>query len=92
MLSWSLLYRLLTLIALPFALLYHWYRSVSRARKSAFAERFGQLPLQSRDLLEGQRVIWLHAVSVVEVIAARPLLRGVRRRYPDHRLLLTVTT
>jgi len=92
MLSWSLLYRLLTLIALPFALLYHWYRSVSRARKSAFAERFGQLPLQSRDLLEGQRVIWLHAVSVGEVIAARPLLRGVRRRYPDHRLLLTVTT
>lgn len=90
--NWSILYRLLTLLALPFALLYHWYRSVSRGRKSAFGERFGFLPSHSQQLLAGQSVIWLHAVSVGEVIAARPLLKGLRQRYPQFRLLLSVTT
>jgi len=89
---WLLLYSLLTLIALPFALLYHWYRSISRGRKSAFAERFGRLSSNSLNLLEGQQVLWIHAVSVGEVIAARPLLKGLRGRYPGYRLLLTVTT
>lgn len=90
--NWSILYRFLTLIALPFVLLYHWYRSVSRGRKSAFSERFGYLPVSEQKLLSGQSVIWLHAVSVGEVIASRPLLKGLRQRYPSHRLLFSVTT
>ena len=90
--SWSFLYRFLTMVALPFALLYHWYRSISRGRKSAFGERFGYLPTTAQQLLAEQPVIWLHAVSVGEVIASRPLLKGLQRRYPDHRLLLSVTT
>ena len=90
--NWSILYRILTLVALPFALLYHWYRSISRGRKSAFGERFGFLPFAARQRLAGQPVIWLHAVSVGEVIASRPLLKGLQRRYPEHRLLLSVTT
>lgn len=90
--NWSILYRFLTLAALPFALVYHWYRSVSRGRKSAFGERFGFLPLAAQQMLAGQPVIWLHAVSVGEVIASRPLLKGLRQRYPACRLLLSVTT
>ena len=90
--NWSLLYRFLTLVALPFALLYHWYRSISRGRKSAFGERFGFLPTTAQQMLSGQPVIWLHAVSVGEVIASRPLLKGLQRQYPEHRLLLSVTT
>lgn len=90
--NWSLLYRFLTLVAFPFALLYHWYRSISRGRKSAFGERFGFLPTTAQQVLSGQQVIWLHAVSVGEVIASRPLLKGLRRQYPEHRLLLSVTT
>lgn len=89
---WSLFYALLTWIALPFALLYHGYRSVSRGRMSAFGERFGTLAPPAAVALQGGPMIWLHAVSVGEVMAARPLLRGVRQRYPGHRLLLTVTT
>jgi 3-deoxy-D-manno-octulosonic-acid transferase len=89
---WPLFYALLTWIALPFALLYHVYRSVSRGRKSAFGERFGRLAPSAAAVLKGRPVIWLHAVSVGEVMAARPLLKGLRQRYPGHRLLLTVTT
>lgn len=85
-------YRLLTWLALPVVLVYHGYRSVSRGRKSAFAERLGWLPKDLRATLHEQPVIWLHAVSVGEVIAARPLLQGLRGRYPGHKLLLSVTT
>lgn len=88
-----LAYRLLIWLAVPFVLAYHWYRSVSRGRKSAFAERLGWLPKELRAAaLEAKPVIWLHAVSVGEVIAARPLLQGLRSRYPGHQLLLSVTT
>lgn len=86
------LYSLLAYCALPFAVLYHWYRSLSRGRSTALDERFGTLPAAARKILAGHPVIWLHAVSVGEVIAARPLLRGLKRQYPQHRLLLSVTT
>lgn len=85
-------YGLLTWAALPFALLYHWYRSVSRGRRSAFGERLGWLPKEARQALSRQPVIWIHAVSVGEVIAARPLLKGLRQQHPDYQLLLSVTT
>lgn len=86
------LYNLLTLVALPFALLYHWYRSVSRGRKAAFGERFGMVPEAVRNALAGRPLIWLHAVSVGEVIAARPLLKALRQTYAGYGLLLSVTT
>ena len=89
---WLNLYRLLALVALPFALLYHGYRSLSRGRKSAFAERLGFLPSVARRRLANQPVLWLHAVSVGEVMAARPLLRVLRQQLSGYRLLLTVTT
>lgn len=87
-----LFYNLLAWCVLPFAVLYHWYRSLSRGRATAFDERFGRLSPAARKTLAGHPVIWLHAVSVGEVIAARPLLRGLKRQYPQHRLLLSVTT
>ena len=86
------LYQLLLWLALPFAVGYHWYRSVSRGRRAAFGERFGWLPKEAGKKLAGHPVIWLHAVSVGEVIAARPLIVGLRQQYPQHRLVLSVTT
>ena len=86
------LYRTLTWAALPAGLLYHWYRSVSRGRRPAFAERFGLLSQQTAAKLAGGPVIWLHAVSVGEVIAARTLVQALRQKYQGYRLLLSVTT
>lgn len=86
------LYNLLTFCALPFALVYHWYRSVSRGRKPAFGERFGLLADDIKVRLSGHPVIWLHAVSVGEVIAARALMKALKGRYAEYCLLLSVTT
>ena len=36
--------------------------------------------------------IWVHAVSVGEVVAAAPLVRALERRYPDNPLIVTTIT
>jgi 3-deoxy-D-manno-octulosonic-acid transferase len=40
----------------------------------------------------GVRPIWVHAVSVGEVMAAHPLVRQLKKRYPDRPLLLSTVT
>jgi len=53
-------------------------------------ERFGSLPPALN--AERQSSIWIHAVSVGEVLAARALIPGLRARYPDLRLFVSTTT
>jgi 3-deoxy-D-manno-octulosonic-acid transferase len=38
------------------------------------------------------KTIWLHALSVGEVTSAVPLLAGLRKTYPDSRIIVSVTT
>lgn len=53
-------------------------------------ERLGRLP----DGVNPDHVssIWIHAVSVGEALAVRPLVRSLRAAYTDHRLVLSTTT
>lgn len=39
-----------------------------------------------------ERCIWIHAVSVGEVVAAVPLIRALGKQYPDRPLLVTTVT
>jgi 3-deoxy-D-manno-octulosonic-acid transferase len=55
-----------------------------------FRERLGRLPVYLN--VDGDRSIWIHAVSVGEVLAARPLVPALRERFPNHRLFLSTTT
>lgn len=55
--------------------------------------RLGRYPAPLRRQLSRRPSIWLHAVSVGEMMAARPLLAALAERYPDCGLALsTVTT
>ena len=62
-----------------------------------FRERLGGLPA---DLLaraasaanSGQKAIWIHAVSVGEVLAAKPLLDGLKLRFPGRSIFVSTTT
>ncbi|MDD2733181.1 MAG: 3-deoxy-D-manno-octulosonic acid transferase [Desulfuromonadaceae bacterium] len=85
-------YNILSLFLLIPVIFYHLYRSVSRGRPPAFRERFGLLSATDRTTLGKKPVIWLHAVSVGESIAARPLLKALRAQYPGHAILLSNTT
>lgn len=54
------------------------------------AERLGMLPA---GLNAARRPsLWIHAVSVGEVLAARALIPGLRDRYPDLAVLVSTTT
>ena len=85
-------YNLLSVFILIPVVCYHLYRSISRGRPPALAERFGYIPAEQLSGIRNRPVIWLHAVSVGESIAARPLLKGLRSRYPDHAILVSNTT
>jgi 3-deoxy-D-manno-octulosonic-acid transferase len=53
-------------------------------------QRLGYLPISFN--LDGEESIWIHAVSVGEVLTARALLPELRQRYPRLRIFLSTTT
>ena len=53
-------------------------------------ERWGRLPAAINP--RGVPSIWIHAVSVGEVLATGVLIQALRDRYPDHPLWLSTTT
>jgi 3-deoxy-D-manno-octulosonic-acid transferase len=85
-------YNVLSIFLLVPVLIYHLYRSISRGRPPALGERFGFLSKEALTKAADRPVIWLHAVSVGESIAARPLLKALRSSYPDHTILVSNTT
>ncbi|MDX1552043.1 MAG: lipid IV(A) 3-deoxy-D-manno-octulosonic acid transferase [Marinobacter sp.] len=81
------LYSLFFRIALPFVLLRLWW--IGRTNPEAFVrwqERLGYVEASD------EPVIWVHAVSVGETIAAAPLVRALLRRNPDIPVLMTAMT
>jgi 3-deoxy-D-manno-octulosonic-acid transferase len=53
-------------------------------------QRMGYLPVSFN--LDGDESIWIHAVSVGEVLTVRALLPQLRERYPRLRLFVSTTT
>lgn len=53
-------------------------------------QRLGYLPISFN--LDGDDSIWIHAVSVGEVLTARALIPDLRARYPHLRLFVSTTT
>ena len=88
----NLLYNLLALISIIFVVPYHLYRSVTRGRPTAFAQRFGLIAASELAKLAGSDVIWVHAVSVGETVAAIPLIKALRKRYPHSKLVVSNVT
>jgi 3-deoxy-D-manno-octulosonic-acid transferase len=55
-------------------------------------ERLGRIPRQAQAGADGRKAIWVHAVSVGEVLAAIPLARALHERFPQFRILVSTTT
>ena len=82
-----LLYNLLTyLLLLPYAVYWLVRALLNKSYRHKIGQRFGASYPQL------QRCIWVHAVSVGEVVAAGPLVRSLRRLYPQIPLLVTTVT
>jgi 3-deoxy-D-manno-octulosonic-acid transferase len=81
-------YTWLLRLLFPYILVRLWLRGFrNRAYWQRITERFGFVPR-----LDGQRIIWIHAVSVGEVRAAVPLVKQLWDRCPNCRILITTMT
>ena len=85
-------YNILSIFLLIPVFLFNIFRSFRLGWPLATAERFGFVPRRELATIAGRPVIWLHAVSVGEIIAARPLLKALRVRYPGYAIVVTNTT
>ena len=65
-------------------------RSATRSTSAASRQRLGYLPVSFN--VDGEESIWIHAVSVGEVLTARALVADLKARYPRLRLFLSTTT
>src|SRR5690348_8573205 len=60
--------------------------------RAGLAGRLGKIPAGMAETVAGRRGIWLHAVSVGEVMAATELIRELRRCMPDWVIAISTTT
>ena len=60
--------------------------------RAGLAERLGRVPPGLSEAVAGRRVIWLHAVSVGEVMAATELVRELRKALPGWVVAVSTTT
>ena len=86
-----LLYSVVTLLTLVLLSPYFLYQALRHNKYvGSIRQRLGYLPVSFN--LDGDDSIWVHAVSVGEVLAARALIADLRRRYPRLRLFVSTTT
>ena len=86
-----LLYSFLTAVVFVVASPYFLYQALRHNKYvGSIPQRLGYLPVSFN--LDGDESIWVHAVSVGEVLSARPLISELRARYPKLRLFLSTTT
>lgn len=87
-----ILYNLVLVILSPIWVPWMVWRSKKRREAPNWQERGGNYFAAVPAKQKGKRRIWVHAVSVGEVIAARPFLKEFRALAPDCEIVLSVTT
>ena len=89
-----LLYNLLTTVGMLLLLPYFLYRGLGTGKYfHNLKERLGKLPCEILSAASGGAgAIWIHAVSVGEVLAGLPLAHALTAHFPDRKLFVTTTT
>jgi len=82
-------------VALFLLLPYVWLHLLWRGRRQPeylrhIGERFGFYGKKNKG--KNKPIIWLHAVSVGETMAAKPLFTAISEHYPNHQILITHMT
>jgi 3-deoxy-D-manno-octulosonic-acid transferase len=77
------------LLGLPYWLLQMMRHGKYRA---GLAERFGRVPARLTASPDLRPILWIHAVSVGEVLATAGLITEWRRRRPQDRIVISTTT
>jgi 3-deoxy-D-manno-octulosonic-acid transferase len=85
-------YTVLLVLGLFLSLPYWLFRMIRDHKYSAgLGERLGKLP-RRLVVAGGRTAIWIHAVSVGEVLALTHLIDKLKKSYPEYRILVSTTT
>jgi 3-deoxy-D-manno-octulosonic-acid transferase len=88
-----LIYDISLFLATPVIFVYSLFRSWRKGRRrEGFAERCGIFDAGMLSSLKGQKSVWVHAVSVGETIAVKPLLKALKESFPEFRIILSNVT
>lgn len=85
-------YEALLILLSPLILGWHAFRAFRRGRPAAIAQRLGFLPPADLSAVSGHHVLWVHAVSVGETMAVKSLLKELRKKYPQSKIVLSNVT
>ena len=70
-----------------------WRMATTQKYREGLGARLGRVPDElRRPSEEGEPVIWLHAVSVGEVLAVTRLVKEIEACFPGYRLMISTTT
>jgi len=88
-----LLYSALLGLALVASLPYWFVRMLASGKyREGLRERFGRVPQRLKWGSADMPAIWVHAVSVGEVLAVSGLIASLRERFPDYKVMVSTTT
>lgn len=87
------LYSVVTAIAMVLLAPYFAVQGLRRGKYlDNVRERMGYLPDALARNVPPRSSIWVHAVSVGEVLASKPLIEGLKKRFPERPIFLSTTT
>jgi 3-deoxy-D-manno-octulosonic-acid transferase len=90
---YSFLYSVALAVGMSASLPYWMFQMVRHEKyRKGLSERLGRLASRLQLPGEHEPVIWVHAVSVGEVLAVAGLVEELRRRLPLHRIFVSTTT
>jgi len=88
-----IIYNLLLIIATVLLLPVILFKLITVPKyRGGITQKLGRLRKGVMKVIRGTRPIWVHAVSVGEVMAAHPLIRELKKKYPDCKLILSTVT
>ena len=88
-----ILYNLLLIVATMLSLPVILFKLITVPKyRGGLTQKLGRLRKGVIKVIQGSRPIWVHAVSVGEVMAAHPLIREIKKKYPGRKLILSTVT
>jgi len=88
-----LLYDFILLLAALILIPYYYFRGVRyRSFRQGMKERLGFFAPGRFDCLAGKQVFWIHVVSVGETRAVLPLVKALKKAYPEVALIISNVT
>lgn len=75
-----------------FSIIYFPYLIIKGKWHSQFKTRFGHFPSDWVEKLKGAKCIWIHAVSVGEVLMVVDLIKRIKSAFPHHKIICSTVT